>query len=339
MASKLRYAVTGGGGFVGKALCRSLRQEGHEVVSLSRSTYPELEVLGVQSIAIDLGTPTKDVVSIIEGCEAVFHTAAKVDMWGDYREFFRSNVTATRNLLDASRKAGIRKFIYTSSPSVVAGSGELRGVDESQPYPTSHSAHYPATKAIAEREVLSANTEHLWTIALRPHLIFGPGDRNFVPTILERARQGRLTRVGSGQNKVDLCFIEDCVRAHRLAEQALTSNPVSRGKVYFISQGEPVLLWQWIDEVLRRNNLPPVGRAVPSWLALTLARLCEAGARLRRSRAVPFLTTFLVHEMCSDHYFDISAARRDLGFVPEFSVGQAVALSFPLPDSRAGQPG
>ncbi len=334
-AVRSKFAVTGGGGFVGLALCRALRQAGHEVVSLSRGHYPELNSLGVLSVQVDLGSPKIDIASKLRGCDALFHTAAKVDMWGHYNDFYRTNVSATRNLLEACRKAGIRKFIYTSSPSVVAGEGDLRGVDESQPYPPAHEAYYPATKAIAEREVLAANKPSLYTIALRPHLIFGPGDRNFVPTILARARQGKLTRVGSGKNKTDLCFIDDCVDAHVLAEKALDENPACRGKAYFITQGEPVLMWQWIDEVLQRNGLTRVKKSVSPWLAMLVARFSELSAKLSGSEEVPLLTRFLVHEMYTDHYFNIAAARRDLGFAPKFSISQALDATFGVPAERA----
>lgn len=322
MGTARTFVVTGGGGFVGLALCRALRARGDSVVSIARGQYAALDEIGVRQVQADISTAT-DLSSIIEGAEAVFHTAAKVEMWGRFWDFFAVNVQGTRVLLDSCRRAGIRKFIFTSSPSVVAGSGDLRGVDERQPYPAYHEAFYPHTKALAEREVLAASGPELHTISLRPHLIFGPGDRNFVPTILSRARAGRLLRVGNGKNLTDLCYIDDCVAAHLQAEAALDANPSCRGKAYFITQGEPVLMWEWIDTVLELHGLPRVRRALPASVARFLASLLESYARFRGGSEVPLLTTFLVHEMCSNHYFDISAAGRDLGFAPSLSVAEA----------------
>ena len=329
MNTQLRYIVTGGGGFVGRALCFALRSQGHEVLSLSRSLYPELIERGVTCTQVDLGSPTQDLSKLFAGAHAVFHTAAKVDMWGRYEDFFKANVVATRNIIAACRAAKVRKLIYTSSPSVIAGHGDLRGVDESEPYPHAHSAHYPATKAIAEREVLAANDAELFTVSLRPHLIFGPGDHNFVPTILQRARANKLVRVGNGLNMSDLCFIDDCVQAHLNACDMLDKNPDCRGRAYFITQGEPVSLWKWIDDVLARNGLGPVKRKIPAAVAKSAAVVCEAWARITNSSEVPLLTCFLVHEMCSDHYFNIGAARRDLNFNPRYSVKAALDLTFP----------
>lgn len=328
MGNAQQFIVTGGGGFVGRALCAALRAQGHVVISVSRSVYPELKKIGVLCVQADLGAAAINLESVFKGASAVFHTAAKVDMWGKREDFFRTNVLATRNIIAACRASGVRKLIYTSSPSVVSGHGDLRGVNESQPYPDSYLAQYPATKALAEREVLAANDAALATISLRPHLIFGPGDHNFVPTILQRARVDKLVRVGSGMNMSDVCFIDDCVQAHLNACESLDSNPHCRGRAYFITQGEPINLWKWIDDVLVRNGLAPVRKRLAAPIAYMAASICEAWARVTRTSEVPLLTRFLVHEMCSDHYFDISAARRDLGFNPKNSVSQALDLTF-----------
>jgi nucleoside-diphosphate-sugar epimerase len=321
-----RYVVTGGGGFVGRALCFALKDLGHEVVSISRSTYPELEKRGISCVQANLGSPERPLESTFRGADAVFHTAAKVDMWGLYKDFYNANVMGTRNVIAACLGANVPKLVFTSSPSVVAGDGDLRGVDETQPYARSPNAYYPATKAAAEREVLAANDDRLATISLRPHLVFGPGDNHFVPTILKRASSGRLIRVGNGRNMTDVCFIDDCVQAHLRAVEALDRNPECRGRAFFISQGEPVNMWRWINEVLERNRLPKVQRSLPVWLADPIAMLCEFMAR--GSGTVPLLTRFLVHEMSSDHYFNIGAARELLGFSPKFSVKEALDRTF-----------
>ena len=148
------------------------------------------------------------------------------------------------------------------------------------------------------------------TIALRPHLIWGPGDTNLIPTIIKKAKSGDLVQVGPGNNLVDICYIEDCVEAQICAMRALQSNPNAGGKAYFISQGEPVKLWEWINEVLVANDLKPIKRAIPFWLASSLASIFELIAKILPGNKEPRLTRFLVSQMATAHYFDISAAKK-----------------------------
>jgi nucleoside-diphosphate-sugar epimerase len=231
-------------------------------------------------------------------------------------------------VLAACRDAGVGRLVFTSSPSVIAADHDLRGVDETQPYPRTYRALYPETKAAAERAVLAAHGTDLRTIALRPHLIFGPGDTNLVPTILTRARAGRLVRVGAGKNLVDLTFIDDCVAAHLRAAEALATRPSAGGRAYFISQGTPVPLWEWIDRVLALHGLPPVRRRLPLATAVTLATVAETAWKGLGLRSDPPLTRFLAEEMATDHWFDITAARRELGYEPSCTVWEATERSF-----------
>jgi len=328
-----RYVVTGGGGFVGKALCKELKRQGHYVLSLSRGKYPDLEATGVHTKQVDIGSSVDSWVGLFEGIDGVFHTAAKVDMWGDYNDFYATNVLGTRNILAACRRAGVKRLVFTSSPSVIHTGSDLRHVDESLPYPKHFDAYYPQTKAQAEQEVLGSDQHGvLHTIALRPHLIWGPNDTNLIPTILERARAGRLTRIGSGENKVDLTFIEDCVHAHILAMQALENTPETvGGKAYFISQGDPVPMWGWIDQVLAVHGLPPVKKSLPTPVAHRLAWVMEMGAKalaLVGIKVTPLLTRFLVSEMATDHYFNIARAKKDLGYLPSCSINDAMKRTF-----------
>lgn len=321
------FVVSGGGGFVGKALALRLRQDGHRVVTLARSDYPELRSAGVEHHQVDLTAPPASWAKLCRGAAGFFHVAAKVDMWGRYEDFFRANVVGTRNVVEVCRLEGIKRLVYTSSPSVVADGTDLSGVDESYPYPQHHEAFYPATKALAEREVLALTD--VWAVALRPHLIWGPGDTNLLPTIIERARAGRLVQIGDGSNRVDITYIDDCVAAHLCAMAALESNPAARGRAFFISQGEPVQLWTWVNEVLRANGLPPITRRISRRFATFIATVAEAIARLDPRGREPLLSRFLVSEMATSHYFDLTAARTLLGYHPRFTVAQGMAATFP----------
>lgn len=326
----MRALVTGGGGFVGAALCRRLRSLGCEAIALGRRAYPELEAEGVVGVVHDLSSPgaVTGLTRHLAGVDCVFHTAAHVKMWGPREAFVRGNIAATNAVIEACRAAGVPRLVFTSSPSVVASGHDLRGVDESQPYPSHYTAFYPETKAAAERAVLAANGPNLRTAALRPHLIFGPGDTNLVPTILKRARAGRLVQVGGGENLVDLTFIDDCVSAHLLAADALAARPDAGGRAFFISQGAPVKLWEWIGRVLAMHGVPPIRRRLAAGTAQLLAGIAETIWRTCGLSSDPPLTRFLAEEMSTDHYFDITAARRDLGFAPSCDVWEATQRSF-----------
>jgi nucleoside-diphosphate-sugar epimerase len=326
----MRAVVTGGGGFVGGALCERLRADGHQVVAVGRRPNPRAAALGIGSVVCDLtaADARPRLIEAFADADCVFHTAAHVKMWGPREAFVRGNVGATEAVIQACRSAGVGRLVFTSSPSVVAADHDLRGVDESQPYPSTYRALYPETKAAAERAVLAAHGGDLRTIALRPHLIFGPGDTNLVPTVLERARGGRLVQVGAGTNLVDLTFIDDCVAAHLRAADALAARPSAGGRAYFISQGEPVPLWAWIGRVLALHALPPVRRRLPLAVAVGLATVAETVWKTLRLRSDPPLTRFLAEEMATDHWFDITAARRELGYEPSCTVWEATERSF-----------
>ena len=326
----MRMLVTGGSGFVGSALCRRLHVLGHDVIALARRPSPMLAAAGIRPVIHDLAAPAADssLAGMFTGVGCVFHTAAHVKMWGPKGAFRAGNIVATDHVIAACREAGVPRLVFTSSPSVVATPAGLRGVDESQPYPAHFEAFYPETKAAAEQAVLAAHSAELRTIALRPHLIFGPGDTNLVPTILARGRAGRLVQVGDGSNLVDLTFIDDCVEAHGLAAAALDERPSAGGRAYFISQGTPVPLWGWIARVLELHSVAPVRRKISARLARVLATVAETTWRAGRFKSDPPLTRFLAEEMATDHYFDLSAARRELGYAPSLTVWEATERSF-----------
>ena len=329
----MKTLVTGGGGFVGGALCRRLRDLGHDVTALGRRPNPALDAEGIRTAIHDLAQPdaAAGLARLLAGVDCVFHTAAHVKMWGPREAFVRGNIDATNSVIAACRAAGVRRLVFTSSPSVVAADHDLRGIAESQPYPARYRALYPETKAAAERAVLAAHGTELRTIALRPHLIFGPGDTNLVPTILKRARAGRLVQVGDGNNLVDLTFIDDCVAAHVLAAASLDERSSAGGRAFFISQGTPVSLWEWIGTVLALHDAPPVRRRISTTTAQLLATVAETVWTTCGLTSDPPLTRFLAEEMATDHWFNIDAASRELGYAPSCTVWEATERAFGQP--------
>ena len=310
-----RILVTGGGGFIGGALVRRLREQGFQVRSFSRRNYPELDALGIQQVRGDLAD-RKRVREALEGCTLAFHVAARAGIWGRPDDFHRTNVIGTSNVVQACREEGIGRLVYTSSPSVVFAGSDMEGVDESVPYARRFKAAYPETKAAAEKIVLEAASERLATVALRPHLVWGPGDRHIIPGLLRRARNGQLRRLGRQEKKVDFTYIDNAVHAHLLAAERLASGSPISGRVFFVTDDRPVLMWGFINRILEAADLPPVTKTVHPRVAYTAAWLIEMLYRGFRLRSEPRLTRFLVEEMATAHWFDISAAKRDLGYRP-----------------------
>lgn len=315
--------VTGGGGFLGKAIVRRLLARGDEVRSFSRGDYPELRALGVKIHQGDLAD-AEAVGRAAQGCDIVFHVAAKAGIWGPYQEYHRANVVGTENVLAACRHHGIARLVFTSTPSVVFSGKDMEGVDESAPYPEHYHAYYPETKARAERAVLGANDGRLATVALRPHLIWGPGDRHLVPRILARARTGTLRWIGSRPNRVDCVYIDNAAEAHVLAAERLSPGSAIAGKVYFISQGDPWPLWDLINRILEAGDLPPVVRTISPKLAYAAGWTLEMAYWLLGLKSEPRMTRFLAQELSTAHWFNIDAARRDLGYRPTVSIEEGM---------------
>jgi nucleoside-diphosphate-sugar epimerase len=317
--------VTGGGGFLGQAIVRGLRRRGAGVRSFSRQAHGALSALGVEQLQGDLADAGA-VSSAVQGCDIVFHVAAKPGIWGSYEDYHLPNVVGTQNVIAACRQHGVRRLVYTSSPSVVFDGRDMEGVDESVPYPSHFKAHYPRTKALAEQLVRAANDAQLATVSLRPHLIWGPGDNHLLPRLVARARAGQLARIGPRPNLIDTVYVDNAADAHLLAADRLSPGSPVAGKVYFISQGEPVPMWDMVNRLLRAAGAPPVTRSVPTWLALALASIFETAHRLTNNPREPRLTRFVVHELSTAHWFDLAAARRDLGYAPAVSIAEGLEL-------------
>jgi nucleoside-diphosphate-sugar epimerase len=319
----MRALVTGGGGFLGGAVVRQLRARGDTVRSLSRQHDPALDALGVEQIQGDVADAAA-VSRAVAGCDVVFHVAAKAGVWGPAAEYHRANVVGTDNVIAACRKHGVGRLVFTSSPSVVAAGHAIAGGDESLPYPARYLAHYPRTKAEAERRVLSANGPDLATVSLRPHLIWGPGDNHLIPRLLARARAGKLRIVGDGTNQTDVTYVDNAAAAHLLAADRLAPGSPVAGKAYFISQGEPVALWPFINRILGLAGLPPVTKRVPLAAAYAAGAVLEAAYKVLGRTDEPRMTRFLAVQLGTSHWFDITAARRDLGYEPTVSTDEGL---------------
>ncbi len=319
----MKALVTGGGGFLGKAIVRMLVERGETVRSFSRGEYPELAELGVEQLRGDLADPVA-VEAAALGCDIVFHVAAKAGIWGAYQEFHDANVVGTENVLAACRKLGIRRLVYTSSPSVVFDGRDMEGVDESVSYPDHFEAPYPETKARAERLVLEGGGADLATVSLRPHLIGGPGDNHLVPRIIERGKGGTLRRIGTRPCPVDSVYIDNAAESHILAADRLAPGSPIAGKAYFITNGEPLPLWDLVNRILDAGGVQPITRTISPSIAYAVGWAMEAMYRGLRLPGEPRMTCFLARELSTAHWFDIGAARRDLGYTPKVSIDEGM---------------
>lgn len=309
----MKALVTGGGGFLGRRIVELLLEEGHEVRFLARGRYQEVVALGAEGLQVDL-CDLPALTAAAEGCDAVFHVASKAGYWGSRASFEATNVTGTENVIAACRAAGVTQLVYTSTPSVIGYEHDADGITEA-PYPTRWESLYGETKARAEQAVLAANGPGLATVSLRPHLIIGPRDTNLLPRVIERAKGGRLAIVGDGRNKVDITYVDNAAWAHLDACAALRDHHAPcAGKAYFISNDEPVLLWDWVNAFLPTVGAPQVNRKVSLGVASTVGGAMEWVWGTFGLSGEPRMTRFLAAALAKSHWYDMTPAREDFGY-------------------------
>ena len=316
-----KVLVTGGGGFLGKAIVRRLVDRGDQVRSLTRNFYPELEKMGVDQIQGDISDPEM-VARACDNRTIVYHVAAKPPPWGRYADYHQTNVVGTQNVIDSCLDQNQSNLIFTSTPSVVHNGKDIEGADESMPYPKKFSGHYAKTKAIAEQLVVKAARNKLKTIILRPHKIWGPGDNQILTRLVARAN--KLKQIGHGNNLIDVTYIDDAADAHILAADKLKAHPGLSGNIYFISQGEPVLAWYMVNEFLKAAGCSPVKKSVPFRIAWVTGALLEVIYKVLHLSKEPYITRFLAETVSQTNWFNIDAAKRDLGYAPKISTPEGL---------------
>ncbi len=322
----MKILVTGGGGFLGHVLCRGLVERGHEVASYNRGHYPDLDPLGVRQIRGDLADRDA-VLAACAGIDAIFHNAAKAGAWGSYESYRLANVVGTENVLAACRAHGIGRLVYTSTPSVThrATHPVEGGTAETVPYGEGFKAPYATTKTIAEKAVLAANGPDLATVALRPRLIWGPGDQQLLPRLVSRAQAGRLRFVGDGRNRIDTTYIDNAAQAHFDAFDHLAPGAACAGKAYFISNGEPKEVREIVNALLRAAGAPEVHKTLPFGAAYAIGAVCEAAWTVLRLSGEPPMTRFLAEQLSTTHWYSMAPATRDFGYVPRVTIAEGLA--------------
>ena len=319
----MKVLVTGGGGFLGGAICRQLHSRGDEVIAYQRSAAEELGKLGITVVQGDI-TDAGGLLKASKDVDAIIHTAAKAGLSVNYEDYFGPNVSGTENVLKACRSNNIRKLVFTSSPSVTHSDGDIEGGDESLPYPKTYNSPYPETKALSEQQVMAANCPDLHTVALRPHLIWGPGDSHLLPKLLEKAKHGKLKLPGP-EKLIDTIYIDNAARAHLLALDKLETHPETvGGKAYFISNDEPLPQGRIIEGLLEAAGITVEIQAISPRLAIAAGAVLETGWKLFGLKSDPPLTRWSAEHLSTAHWYDISAAKRDLGYTAEISIEEGL---------------
>lgn len=320
----MKALVTGANGFLGSHLIKQLLDRGYEVTAMTRKRDEMLSSLNLQTVHGDI----RSFDNVLEACkdqEVVFHTAAISGIWGPWKLFHGTNTIGTRNVVEACRHHNVPKLVYTSSPSVTFDGNHQMDVNESAPYPRKWLCHYPHSKALAEKYVLDADEDkELMTCAIRPHLIWGPGDRHLIPRLISRAKSNQLRRVGDGTNQVDTTYVDNAAMAHIQAAEAMEPGSPVCGNAYFISQDDPVNCWGWINEVLGLAGLPRVRQSISYYWAYRLGYSLETFYELCNFEKEPRMTRFLAAQLAKSHYFDISRAKKDFGYYPKVSSAEGM---------------
>lgn len=327
-AAKRLSVVTGGGGFVGRHLVASLLERGDDVriIDIQRpadcvAEFVEADITNEQAMH-----------DALAGADTVFHNASVVHTKQNQEDFvWKVNLDGTRHVLAACRKHGIGKLVYVSSGSVVYEGKDIENGNESLPYSSISQAPYADSKIEAEKEVLAANGEGgVATVALRPHVVFGPGDSRFLPAVIKHSKSGRLKyQVGRGTWLSDYTYVQNLVDALLAADEKLALDSVIAGQAYFITNGEPMPFWDFVKKVLSRLGLPPLRGKIPHQIVYAIAAVKEGIDTLRGGTISPEdgLTRFAIRYMCTHHYFSIDKARRDFGYEPKVSVAEGIELT------------
>ncbi|MCU0153039.1 NAD-dependent epimerase/dehydratase family protein [Curtobacterium poinsettiae] len=315
----MKVLVTGASGFLGQATAAAVRDAGHEVRTFQRRPSG---VAGVQDVA---GTMTDDaaLARAVDGVEAVVHLAAKVSLAGDPADFARVNVDGTRSLLRAARAAGAARFVFVSSPSVAHTGSSLVGADAGPAEPSRARGDYARTKAAAELLALDADAPDFAVVAVRPHLVWGPGDTQLVGRIVERARAGRLPLLDSGAALIDTLYVDNAATAMVAALERVTDDGV-HGNAYVVTNGEPRPVAHLLAGICTASGVRPPQWHVPAAVARIAGSVVEAVWRVRPGEDEPPMTRFLAEQLSTAHWFDQRRTRQDLRWTPSVSIDQGL---------------
>lgn len=308
----MRAFLTGGSGFMGRYLIAALRARGDSVRALARSatSLETVRAAGAEPVKGDLDDP-EAMKAGMAGCDVVFHAAAHTVEWGPLEDFLRINVEGTQRVLDAARAAGVRRVVHIGTEAALLDGPPLVNVDESRPLPERAIGQYASTKNLAERRVLAASGQGLETVVVRPRLIWGVGDTNLVPKLVEAVKTGRWMWIGGGTALTSTCHVKNACHGALLAAEKGRS-----GEVYFVTDGAPVDYRSFLSALIRSGGVVPGERKLPLWAAKLGAAASEAAWRWMRLKGAPPVTRTAVLLMGQEVTVSDAKARRELGYAP-----------------------
>ncbi len=310
----MKILITGGGGFLGSEILRMLIDRGDECQFAARGDYPEIRALGATQIRGDLADPAI-ANKAVAGCDAVIHVAAKAGIWGGHADYYSANVIATQNIVDACIQHNVNYLIHTSTPSVTFNGKNVENGKQNMPHADSFLTSYAETKSKAEQ--IALNAKGIKVIALRPHLIYGAGDPNLLPRMVNSHRGGKIKIIGDGNNKVDITHVKNAAIAHLQALDSLVSGVVEPvGKAYFISDDAPVKLWNFLDRSVTALGYEKISGQVSHKTAFRAAGVLETFHKIFRPNVEPRITRFVADQMSTSHWYDMEPAKRDFGYQP-----------------------
>jgi 2-alkyl-3-oxoalkanoate reductase len=315
----VKILVTGATSLLARTTAEILLARGDDVVCLQRGC----STLAAEQVTADIRDATA-VQRAAAGCDAIVHAAAKVGVIGSWDDYRAINVDGTNNVLAAARAAGIERMVYVSSPSVAHGGDAIAGLGATPPVLGRKHAFYAESKALAEQAALAANTSGLAVVAIRPHLVWGPGDTQLVGRIVDRARSGRLALVGGGAALIDTTYITNAAESLVAALDRVRPGAACAGRAYVIANGEPRPIRDLIAGICAAANVTFAPRDVPLAIAKVVGSLVERAWTISRRSTEPPLTRFLAEQLGTAHWFDPRPARDDLGWTPRITIDEGL---------------
>lgn len=318
MSANRRLLITGARGLLGNATIQAARAAGWQVVTLQRNPSGMADGRSVIDVLGSIDDPGT-VARALDGCSAVIHGAARVGIEGTWRQFEQTNVLGTQVVLQRARAVGVERFVYVSSPSVAHIGHALVGADADPADPAHARGHYSRSKAIAEQQVLA--TPDMPVVAIRPHLVWGPGDTQLIGRIVDRARSGRLFVIDRGNALIDTTYVDNAADALVAAVQRADVEGV-RGRAFVVSNGEPRTVRDVVAAIVRAAGVPQRVRSVPfapAWVAGAVGEWL--GAALHRE---PLVTRFLVEQLATAHWFDPRPTHQALDWRPRVTFDEGM---------------